>query len=156
MISCSQNMMERLSGLLSKYSVFFKVHFLKLDSGLNFTGCFQTQGAWLSSTWRQKKWSLPPFSWRAQGTCLLFVLIWAQFPVMAFLSSFLRPTIADTANSFVETVWLWSVVCVFKYNWAILSPFFLVATHIWNASTLRDSQMFFIPTLEFKILEFVV
>lgn len=45
--------------------------------------------------------------------CLLFVLIWAQFPAMAVLSRFLRPTIIDTANSLVETLSGFGLLSVF-------------------------------------------
>ena len=50
-----------------------------------------------------------------EGMGPLFVLFWAQVPAKVFLSLFLRPTV-NAANSFVETVWLSSVVCVFKYH----------------------------------------
>lgn len=122
--SCNQKMTETLSSL-SK-SILFSLTFISWN-------CILLRIYWNVST----------FPWRAEGMCLLFVLIWVQFPPLAFLCLFLRPTIVDTANSFVETVWLWSVVCIFKYNWVILLSFCLVATHIWNASTLSDRRIFF-------------
>lgn len=45
--------------------------------------------------------------------CLQFLLIWAQFPAKAFLSPFLRPTIADTANSCAETLSGFGLLSVF-------------------------------------------
>ena len=100
--SCDRKMVERLSSQLQTYYVFSEVPLLKLLSAPHFTRPFQAQGALLSCTWRHKNRNLSTFPRRTEGMCLLFVLIWVRFPLMASLSLFLRPTIVDTANSFVE------------------------------------------------------
>lgn len=131
-LCCNQNMMKRLS--VDCRSVLCSLKFISWDYLLllNVPGHSKHETL-LRSTWSHKNRNLTTFSWRAEGICLLFVLIWA-ISCNGFFE-FVSQANNSRQRKFIceNSVWLGAVACVFFFKQLSYSITILFSSHPHSA-----------------------